>query len=167
MVNGVNVISLQQNPYGNIRRFSVLPNGRTMYQVTDSKGNDAGKITVPNSQVDTFEKAYNDILSTAPKIQKYVKENSSDDDLRKRRIKTQSIVTIGGAVGAFVPLLLTWNKSFLKKVIATGLGIFAGLATGFTAAFIGSMPPGTYKFEKASQTLADLDIQPVIENNNK
>lgn len=166
MVNGVNVISLQQNPYGNIRRAGILQNGRVIYQVTDSNGKEAGRVTVPQNQVDTFEKAYNDVLNTAPKIQKYVQENSSDDDLRKRRITTQSIVTIGGAIGAFIPLIMTWNKSVLTKIFATGLGIFAGLGTGFAAAFLSSMPPGTYKFEKATQTLADLDIRPVIEDNN-
>jgi len=163
MVNGVTGVNLQPNPYGNIRRAGMLKNGRVLYNVVDSNGKDAGKLTVPQKQADTFEKAYNDILVTAPKIQKYVEENSSEDDLRRRRIKTQSIVTLGGTLGAFIPLVLTWNKSVMKKIFSVGLGIFAGLGTGFAAAFISSMPPGTYKFEKASQTLNSLDIQPVIE----
>lgn len=164
MVNGVNGVDLQHNPYGSIRRGSMLNNGRVLYQVIDSNGNEAGKLTVPKIQADKFERAYNDILYTAPMIQKYVAENSSDNDVKKRRVKTQSIVTIGGALGAFIPLLLTWNKSVMKKIAATGLGIFTGLAAGFGTAFVASMPPGTYRFEKASQTLADLDIQPVIES---
>ncbi len=163
MVNGVSSIDLQHNPYGNIKRGEKLGNGRILYHVINSEGEPAGKLTVPEEQVDTFEKSYNDIITTAPKIQQYVRENSSDEDRKLRKIKSQAIVTVGGAFGALVPLMLTWKKSPIKKILSTGAGIFAGLGAGFVTAFVSSLPPGTYKFEKAAQTLANLDIRPVIE----
>lgn len=163
MVNGVSSLDLQHNPYGNIKRGGRLGNGRVLYQVTDSEGKPAGKLSVPEKQVDVFEKSYNDIMTVAPKIQQYVRENSSDEDRRLRRIKSQATVTIGGAFGALIPLMLTWKKPPIHKILATGVGIVTGLATGFITAFVASLPPGTFKFEKAAQTLANLDIQPVVE----
>lgn len=163
MVNGVSSIDLQHNPYGSIRRKERLDNGRILYHVVDSNGRTAGMLTVPEKQMDTFEKSYNEIITTAPIIQKYVAENSSEDDRKLRRIKSQAIVTIGGAFGALVPLMLTWKKSPMQKILSTGAGIVLGVAAGFVAAFISSLPPGTFKFEKASHTLAGLDIQPVVE----
>ena len=159
MVNGVSNVSLQHNPYGSIRKIGSNGNGRVLYNVFDSNGKAAGKLSVPNSEIDSFENAYNDIMDSAPKIKKYVSENSSVDDVRRRKAKSQAIVTLGGVTGACIPLFFTSNKSAIKKILAMGAGIFVGLASGFAAAFVSSLPPGTWKFERASNTLSKLDIK--------
>ena len=57
MVNGLSG-NLRPNSYGNVMRAGNLPNGRIMYNVIDSEGNQAGKLSLPREQVDTFEASY-------------------------------------------------------------------------------------------------------------
>ena len=60
--------TLRPNSYGNILRAGNLPNGRVLYNVIDSDGNQAGKLSIPVQQVDAFESSYKQILDSAPKI---------------------------------------------------------------------------------------------------
>ena len=160
MVNGVN-----SNPYGNIQRTGIMPNGRAVYRVIDSSGNEAGKLTVPVNDADTFEKAYIDIMETAPKIQKFAQENSSEADIKRRRNLSRGIVTAGGILGAIVPIALTRKSSKLNQILTTVGGIVTGLFAGFAASLAVTAPPGSFKFAKATRTFSKLDIQPMVENN--
>ena len=161
MVNGIT--GFKQNSYGNIQRMGSTENGRAIYRVIDSDGNEAGRLSVAGTDTDKFESAYRDIMDAAPKIQKYVTENSSEADIKKRRNISRAIVGTGGFIGAAIPIALTRKASTLKQILATVTGVVAGLSAGFATSLAVTTPPGTYKFAKASRTFAKLDIQPISE----
>ncbi len=166
MVNGINmgVGGFKQNSYGNIQRIGASENGRVLYRVIDSNGQEAGKLTVAGKDTDKFEQSYRDIMEAAPKIQKFVTENSSEEDIKKRRM-TSRLITGGGALaGLVVPIALTRKASTLKQILSTVAGLVVGLSAGFAASLAVTTPPGTYKFAKASRTISKLDIQPVFED---
>ena len=161
MVNGIT--GFKQNSYGNIQRMGSTENGRAIYRVIDSDGKEAGRLSVAGTDTDKFESAYRDIMDAAPKIQKYVTENSSEADIKKRRNISRAIVGAGGFIGAALPIALTRKASTLKQILATVTGVVAGLSAGFATSLAVTTPPGTYKFAKASRTFAKLDIQPISE----
>ena len=159
MVNGIT--GFKQNSYGNIQRMGSTENGRAIYRVIDSDGKEAGRLSVAGTDTDKFESAYRDIMDAAPKIQKYVTENSSEADIKKRRNLSRAIVGAGGLIGVAVPIALTRKASTLQQILATVAGVVAGLSAGFVTSLSVTTPPGTYKFAKASRTFAKLDIQPI------
>ena len=161
MVYGIT--GFKQNSYGNIQRMGSTENGRAIYRVIDSDGNEAGRLSVAGTDTDKFESAYRDIMDAAPKIQKYVTENSSEADIKKRRNISRAIVGAGGFIGAAIPIALTRKASTLKQILATVTGVVAGLSAGFATSLAVTTPPGTYKFAKASRTFAKLDIPPISE----
>ena len=161
MVYGIT--GFKQNSYGNIQRMGSTENGRAIYRVIDSDGKEAGRLSVAGTDTDKFESAYRDIMDAAPKIQKYVTENSSEADIKKRRNISRAIVGAGGFLGAAIPIALTRKASTLKQILATVTGVVAGLSAGFATSLAVTTPPGTYKFAKASRTFAKLDIQPISE----
>lgn len=159
MVNGIT--GFKQNSYGNIQKIGSTEHGRAIYRVIDSDGKEAGRLSVAGTDTDKFESAYRDIMDAAPKIQKYVTENSSEADIKKRRNLSRAIVGAGGFIGAAVPIALTRKASTLKQILATVAGVVVGLSAGFATSLSVTTPPGTYKFAKASRTFAKLDIQPI------
>jgi len=163
MVNELSV-NLKPTSYGNILRIGNLPNGRVLYNVIDSKGNKAGKLSVPSDQVDTFEASYGQILDSAPKIQAFVKANSSEEAVSKRRNLGRGVVAGCGIAGLSLPLiLLRKSTSVTKKILGAVTGIVAGLSAGFVASLALTSPPGSIEFARASRNLSRLDIQPVLE----
>ena len=154
MVDMFNIGSsgFKQNSYGNIQKIGMTPNGRTVYRVIDSNGEETGKLSVPQTESDKFESAYKDIMDTAPKIQKFVIENSSEEDIKKRRTLSRVIVGTGGIIGATIPIACIKNLSTAKRVLSTVAGIIAGISAGFAASLAATTPPGTYKFAKANRT---------------
>lgn len=159
MVNGIT--GFKQNSYGNIQKIGSTEHGRAIYRVIDSDGKEAGRLSVAGTDTDKFESAYRDIMDAAPKIQKYVTENSSEADIKKRRNLSRAIVGAGGLIGVAVPIALTRKASTLQQILATVAGVVAGLSAGFVTSLSVTTPPGTYKFAKASRTFAKLDIQPI------
>lgn len=157
----INSLSFGQNSFGNVQKIGLTQNGRTIYRVIDSKGEEAGRLTVPQDEVDSFESAYRDIMDTAPKIQKFALENSSEKDIKRRRYLSRAIVCTGGVLGGVLPLVLTKNLSPIKRILSTVAGIIAGISGGFAASLAATAPPGSYKFAKASSTFSKLDIQPL------
>jgi len=156
--------NLKPNSYGNILRVGVLSNGRVKYNVIDSAGNKAGSLSVPENQVDSFEASYTEILETAPKIQAYVKANSSEAAIKKRRNYARGIVATSGLIGAGVPLLvLRKSNSVTKKILGAVAGVIVGLSAGFFASLGVTTPPGSLEFAKATRDLSKLDIQPVLD----
>lgn len=164
MINKLNIcnsISCKQNPYGNIQKIGQSPNGRTIYRVIDSEGQENGRLSVNTSDTAKFEQAYRDVMSSAPQIQKYVLENSSEKDIQKRRTISRTAVTVCGLIGAAIPIAITRKASTIKQILATVTGIVVGLSAGFAASLALTTPPGTFKFAKATRTISKLDIQPV------
>ena len=129
MVSGIT--GFKQNSYGNIQRMGSTENGRAIYRVIDSDGKEAGRLSVAGTDTDKFESAYRDIMDAAPKLQKYVTENSSEADIKKRRNLSRAIVGVGGFLGAAIPIALTRKASTLKQILATVTGVVAGLSAGF------------------------------------
>ena len=163
MVNELSV-NLKPSSYGNILRIGNLPNGRVLYNVIDSKGNKAGKLSVPSDQVDTFEASYGQILDSAPKIQAFVKENSSEEAISKRRNLGRGIVAASGVAGVSIPLiLLRKSTSITKKILGAVAGIVTGLSAGFIASLGLTSPPGSIEFARATRNLSRIDIQPVLD----
>ena len=128
MVLGISGGNLENYSYGSIRRVGMQQNGRMLYSVIDSSGKEASRLTVPNSEVDMFEKSYNDIISTAPKIRKYVDEHSTEKDIKIRKTKSTLSVLTGGILGAAVPIFLTRNKSTSTQIVSTVAGIVTGIS---------------------------------------
>ena len=163
MANNLSV-NLKTSSYGNILRAGNLPNGRVLYNVIDSEGNKAGKLTVPIEQVDTFEESYNQILESAPKIRSFVKANSSEEAVAKRRNLGHGIVAASGIAGAILPMvLLRKSTSITKKILGLVAGIVTGLSIGFIVSLGVTTPPGSFEFARASRNLSKLDIQPVLD----
>ncbi len=163
MVNGINNI-LPTSPFGSVQRLGFSENGRVLYNVVDSNGKSAGKLTVPFNEADTFENAYNDILESAPKIQEYVTTHSKEDTLSKRKAVSQALITTGGVIGFGLPVMFSKSKSALKNILMTGTGVIIGVLSGFVAAYVTTLPPGTIQFAKASRKIGKLDIQSVKDN---
>ena len=157
MVNSVSA----SNHYGSIQRFSVTPDNRVIYRVIDSGGKDAGMFSVAQNDVDTFEKAYTDIMRTAPKIQEYVAKNSKPEDLQRRRTLSRIITGTGGFIGGAAPLLFSKKAGTSKKIVSSIFGILAGLMAGFASALAVTTPPGAFKFAKATRNLSQIDIQKI------
>lgn len=161
-----NVSSSASNAYGSVSRVGTTENGRAIYQVVDPEGSVAGKMTIPIEQVDVFEKSYNDLMETAPKIQKFALENSSEEKIKKRQKTAKWITGLTGAVGAIIPMIKVrgegW-KGTLKQIGLSLLGGVAGLFLGSIIATATTMPSGTRKFSKATQNISKLDIQPYQE----
>lgn len=157
-------VNVKQNPYGSIQRAADLPNGRVLYNVVDSEGRKAGKLTVPREQADSFESSYKEILDVAPKIQAYVSKNSSEEAIKRRRNMARVIVGTSGVIGASVPLIiLRKSTSVTKKILGAVAGIVTGLAAGFVASLGVTTPPGSLEFARATRNLSKLDIQPVLD----
>lgn len=157
-------VDVKQNPYGSIQRTGELPNGRVLYNVIDSEGHKAGKLSVPKEQTDTFESSYKEILETAPKIQAYVNANSSEEAIKKRRNMARAIVGASGLIGLGIPLaILRKSTSVTKKILGAVAGIVVGLSAGFVASLGVTTPPGSLDFAKATRNLSQLDIQPVLD----
>ena len=164
MVSSLSV-NLKPSSYGNVLRAGSLPNGRVIYNVIDSEGKQAGRLSLPVEEVDTFETSYKQILDTAPKIQAYVKANSSQESIDKRRRMARGIVASGGIVGFAIPMIiLRKSSSVTKKILGAVAGIVTGLSAGFVASLGVTTPPGSFKFARATRTLSTLDIQPVLDN---
>ena len=157
-------VDVKQNPYGSIQRAVELPNGRVLYNVIDSEGNKAGKLTIPKEEADIFEASYKEILETAPKIQAYVKANSSEESIKRRRNMARVIVGTSGIIGLGIPLaILRKSTSVTKKILGAVAGIVAGLSAGFVASLGVTTPPGSLEFAKATRNISKLDIQPVLD----
>lgn len=161
MVQSVN--NSQVNAFGSINRIGSTSDGRVIYSVTDATGKEAGKMSVASKDCDVFEKSYKDIIDSAPKIQKYVQSHSSPEDVQKRKSLSHWIVGSCAIIGAGIPIYLTRKASTVKQVIATVVGLVAGLTGGFGLSFATTTPPGTMKFAKATKNISKIDIQPFVE----
>ncbi len=157
-------VSNQTSSFGGINRIGTTQNGRIVYEVIDSNGQEAGKLTIPAQDADTFEKSYYDIMDAAPKIQKFSLEHSSAEDMKKRKTASNIMIAAGMIIGAGIPIYLTRKASGWKQVLATVGGVVAGLAAGMGLSFATLTPPGMMKFVKASKNLSKIDVRPFEQN---
>ena len=167
-------IANQNSAFSGINRVGMTQNGRVIYEITDYSGNEV--LEKPHTKyqnfvhmcdflasADTFEKSYKDIIETAPKIQKYALEHSSEKDVKRRKNLSRIIMAAGAVIGAGVPIYMTRKSSTIKQVLAAAGGLVAGLAAGFGISLKMTSPPGMMKFSKAAKNISNMDIQPLNE----
>ena len=153
MVQNVNN---KQNNFGTINKIGTTENGRAIYQLTDAEGNIAGKLSIAQNQCDIFEKSYQDIIKSAPKMQDFA-QKMTPEKLAKRKKTANWVLGLSTLTGFLVPAICvrgSWQKT------KTALGTLAGLTIGTIASFKLKNPPGVIKFTKATQNLAKIDAQP-------
>ena len=155
----VQSVNNQQNGYGSLSRVGSTDNGRVIYQLSEADGNVAGKLTVPQEQSDIFEKSYNDIMSAAPKMQKFA-EKMTPEKMEKRKKTANWVLGLSTLTGFLVPAIAIRGKGQFWK---TALSTVAGLSAGIFASFKLKTPPGAMKFAKATQNLSKIDAQPYNE----
>jgi len=160
MVQAVN----SQTGIGTINRTGVTEDGRIVYTMSDAAGKSVGKVSVPAKDSDVFEKSYSDVITLAPKLQKYSETHSSPKQVERRKDLSKWLLIGGGIVGAAIPIYLTRNfEKTWKQVAATAAGLLAGLAGGFGLSVSLTTPPGAMKLTNAMNNISKIDIQPVIE----
>lgn len=157
------VQAIGANSYGSISRVGSTDNGRVIYQVNDPTGQTAGKVTVAEKSSDVFEKAYDDLLKSAPKMQKYAEEFQDPKNQEKAR-KTNRWAKIIGASGALLAAsaLTRKMKTFWQACICA-LSAIAGYFGGLYAGAKLTTPKEAMVFTKALQTISSLDVQPYNE----
>lgn len=158
-----NVSGQAPNSYGSINRIGMTDNGRVVYQILDGNNNQAIKMSVAQKDCDTFEKAYRDIVESAPKLQQYA-QNTPPQKMQKKQKMAKWVVGGCGLLGGIYPAIKCKINSVGTGIKALGLTLLctgAGLVAGMFIASKMVTPPGAMQFSKASQTLSKLDIQPV------
>lgn len=158
-----NVSTQTPNNYGSINRIGMTDNGRVVYQLIDSTGKEAGKMSIAPQDCDKFEKSYNSLLESAPKLQAY-SQKTSPAKMEKKQKMAKWIVAGCGIVGGLIPLIKckpnnVWG--YIKSLGLTLLSTGAGLVGGMFVASKLVTPPGASEFAKATQTISKIDIQPV------
>lgn len=158
-----NVSSQAMGGISPVHRIGVLDNGRVVYQISGGLSQESVKVSVNPRDCDTFEKAYRDIMVSAPKLQKYA-QTTSPQQMEKKQKLAKWIVFGGGVLGGIWPLLKAKGNGFwgaMKQAGLTLLGFGAGSVAGMFAASKIATPPGAMQFSKATQTISKLDIQPI------
>ena len=157
-------INNQQIPgFGSINRIGQTQDGRVVYSVRDPEGNEGGKLSVNSLDVDAFEKSYNKMMNAVPKLQDYTEKAVSPDFQKQKNKQANWARGIGVAIGSAIPIILTRNKKTWVQVLTTVPGAIAGFIAGAFAGRFILTPPGAISFAKATQTLQNLDIKPIIE----
>ena len=149
--------------YGGINKLGMNNNGRVVYQVIDSTGQVAGKMSVAPKDCDKFERSYDSIVKSAPKLQAYA-QKTSPEKMEKKQKLAKWIVGGTTAIGLLIPMLKCKpNGTFWGWIKAIGLTALSGGAGAVGGVFIASKmvtPPGATEFAKATQTISKLDIKP-------
>lgn len=165
-------VSAQQG-YGSINRMGMTQDGRVLYQVIAADGKEAGKMTVPQHQADSFEKSYRTMIKNAPKMQEFAM-TATPEKVEKMQKKAKWITAGGALLGGLTPMVLLrstgkgkWWGHWATQTVATLIGLVGGLIGGSKIAAKVATPPGSMDFMKATQTISQLDIQPYGQNLNQ
>ena len=152
----VQSVNNQQNALGSVTREGLTAEGRAIYKLTDTEGKLAGKLSIPQEQCDVFEKSYNDIVATAPKMQEFA-QKMTPEKMQKRKKTANWILGLSTLTGFLIPAIAVRGK---YQGLKTTLGTLIGLTVGSIASFKLKTPPGAMKFSKATQNLTKIDVQP-------
>jgi hypothetical protein len=156
-----NIENNNNSPYGRVYKIGYMKNGRVVYQVVDGNGKNAGKMSIPLKDCDVFEKSYQDILSTAPKLQEY-SQKMTPEKMKKQKRMSRLIIGACTVVGALIPMIKVKGKTW-KQIAWTTVGTLAGLGAGFGISLKTTTPSGALKFARATNKISKMDIQPVVE----
>lgn len=150
--------------YGSINKIGNTNNGRVIYEVKDSTGSTAGKISVAQPQCDVFERSYNDMMTAAPAMQNFAEKSMTPEWQEKsRKINKWSKLT-GASLALIASALLTksFGKYFWKAAVClpcTLAGYLGGASVGLKL----TTPKEAAQFSKAIQNISKLDVQPYNE----
>lgn len=153
-------IDNQNNKYVSINKIATSNEGRAIYELKEANGNIVGKLSIPQVDCDRFEKAYNDIISSAPQLEEYMKNNSSPAAMKKMKKKTNWLVFGFAGIGALIPAIRIKTADDFVKIISTIAGGIAGLAVGIGLNNAFLIPPGMRKMNKATKEISKIDIKP-------
>ena len=157
-------ISVQNsNQMGTVNRIASTTDGRIVYQVTSSDGSPAGKMVVAGKDADTFERAYQDIVETAPQIQEFAQRHSSPEEVARLKKRSNWTVGIATALGFIIPAATTSKLKPWLQITLSALGALVGYIGGSAVSYSMNTPSGMAKFTKASQVISNMDIQLVPE----
>lgn len=157
MVQSVNTQS--SNKYGSVNRVGNTPDGRVVYKIVSPDGYEDINLSVPLQQSDTFEHAYNDLITTAPVVEKYM-QTHTEDDIKATQKKARTIVFSATLIGGLIPAVAIRKAHMIWKVLAAIGGALTGLFAGSQIAAKSATIPGAQKLSQATQTISKLDIQP-------
>lgn len=122
---------------------------RTIYQVEEDGLTQ--KVTIPNDEVDSFEKANKEVLDS-------VESFSSDKNVKKVQITSCITAFLGGSAG----YILAHSKGALFRAITTISGTALGLLGGGLLTAVPVLKAGS----DFTKQLKDFDIKPYEENNS-
>ena len=156
-------LSIQSvNNYGTVSKIADTQDGRSIYQIISPDGNEAAKVSIPQQDCDTFEKAYSDIIASAPAIQKYAETHSSQEQIDKIKKRAKWTIGISTALGFLIPAAATYKLNKWLQIALTLGGTLAGFVSGSFVAKKMATPPGMETFNKATQSLSKIDVQQVL-----
>ena len=163
MVQNVSNSVQSQNGFGTINRIGTTNNDRVVYLVTDGLNKESLKMSVAQKDADAFEKSYQSIIESAPKLQHYM-ETTPPEKIQKRQKSAKWVVAGSGLVAGLIPLIAckpqgVWK--WLGTIALTAASTAAGLFGGSLVASKMITPPGAKEFATATQTLSKLDIKPL------
>lgn len=153
------VQNVSANGYGSINRVGVTDNGRVVYQLNDASGKTAGRISIPQQSCDVFEKSYNDMIRTAPKMQKITEEMQNPVKMEKNKKINKWSKLIGASVGLLVSAFLTRKMKFGWQALICIPSAVAGLLGGAIAGTKITTPKEAIEFTKAMQNISKIDVQ--------
>ena len=156
-----NLSGQTQSQFGTINRVGMTKEGRAVYQVTSADGHQAVNVSIPAQDCDRFEKAYNDMMTSAPKVEEYMRKYSNPEEVKKLRKKTAWTIAIPTLIGGLTPAIAIHKMKLGWKIAITALGTVAGFFAGTKIATKMNSPEGVKEFEAATQSLSTIDVQPL------
>lgn len=160
-----NLSAQNASQYGTINKIGLTNDGRAIYQLTGADGYQAGKISIPEKDCDTFEKSYSDIIEIAPKLEKYAKENSSPEKIEKKNKIAKWTLGLSTLTGFAIPAITTGKLKRWHQWVLTIGGTAIGFICGRLINYAANTPPGMNQFKQAADTMSKIDIQPVMDDN--
>ena len=154
MVQSVNAV----NNFGTLSKLGQTEDGRIVYKITDSPDAPPKTFSVAQKDVAIFEKSYNDIMESAPKLQKYAQK--SPKELERRKMLSKWIIGVPITLGAGIPLIKAKGGG-LKQALLTIGGAILGATAGILINTFTMTPDGAAKMAKATQNLTKIDIKQV------
>lgn len=144
------------NQFGTVNRLGQTEDGRVVYKIGDEQNSKT--VSVASKDVDVFEKSYNDIITTLPKLQEF--SQKSPQEMEKRKTLSKWVVGVPIAIGAGIPLI-TAKGSTLRQSLLTLGGAIVGAVVGVMASTSLVVPNGAGIYAKAMQNLSKIDIKPL------
>jgi hypothetical protein len=154
----VSINTKNNNPNINYEKVGNTNDGRVIYETTNLKTNQKSKFTVPQQNVDKFDKVINEMAKFS--LNKY-------DNPTKMVQKVYLGNVFGAVAGAGLSAFLTKNSSTTKRVLGVIGGSIGGLVVGAMTSLFVILSDITSKVVKFGKFSKDLDVKPYSETSNQ